>query len=136
MENEMSKTMHTRVISFTYFSGDLPTFESQEAMDSWLHTIGRMVVFGLQSPDAPEDTVQVVKSYLSKDPVELMNVYYKVLPATEFKNKDGYPVYYKGDREKLAGVVEELADKSKAKGNPFVMSAVQSSTTGKFNLHS
>ena len=132
----MSKTMHTRVISFTYLSDDPPTFESQEAMDSWLHTIGRMVVFGLQSPDAPEDTLQVVRANLSRNPTEFCVAYYKAMPATEFKDEDGYPVYYKGDLAKVDKLLDELVNKSREQANPFVMSAVQSSTTGKFNLHS
>lgn len=132
----MSKTMHTRVISFTYFSEDLPTFESQEAVDSWFHTIGRMVMFGLQGPDVKEDTYQIVRTNLSRNPTEFCAVYYKSMPATDAKDASGYPVYYKGDLARVAKLLDELAIKSREQSNPFVMAAIQSSVTGKFNLHS
>ena len=132
----MSKTMHTRVISFTYFSEDLPTFESQEAMDSWFHAIGRMAMFGLQGPDVKEDTYQVVRATLSGNPTEFCAAYYKAMPATDVKDEAGYPVYYKGDQARIDSLLDELAGKSREHGRAFVMAAVQSGSDDKFNLHS
>jgi hypothetical protein len=93
-------------------------------------------MFGLQSPDAKEDTYQVVRANLSRNPTGICAVYYKSMPATDAKDAHGYPVYYKGDQARIDSLLDELAIKSREQSNPFVMSAVQSSVTGKFNLHS
>ena len=41
------KNLHRRVIEFTFFSGDLPMFETDQQAQEWYAALGRLVTYAL-----------------------------------------------------------------------------------------
>ena len=56
------KNLHRRVVEFTFFTGDLPMFETDQQAQEWYAAVGRLVTYPLYSRSAVEhDTVDLVQ---------------------------------------------------------------------------
>ena len=126
------KNLHRRVIEFTFFSGDLPMFETDQQAQEWYAAVGRLVTYPLYSRSAVEhDTVDLVQVQV-RDKNEMVACYYKAEPACN-RLEDGWMDWEKPQPER------ELADyvgsvRQRTGDHPFVMGAVMSG--GKWGFHS
>lgn len=70
----MSKAFHTRVITLSWFDGDIPkSFTSAKQRQEYLAMVGRMALYGMA--DSTEDTVDTV-TLSPRDDDEVVGVYY------------------------------------------------------------
>lgn len=126
------KNLHRRVIEFTFFSGDLPMFETNEQAQAWYAAVGRLVAYGLHDQkDIGYDTVDLVQVQV-RDKDELVACYYKPEPA-RIMDDEGFSDWDKPQPEMdLADYV--LKVRQRVGDRPFVMGAVMSG--GKWGFHS
>ena len=126
------KNLHRRVIEFTFFTGDLPMFETDQQAQEWYAAVGRLVTYPLYSRSAVEhDTIDLVQVQV-RDKNEMVACYYKPEPAS-VKDADGFTDYTKVQPEYelqtfINGIRQRTGD------HPFVMGAVMSG--GKWGFHS
>ena len=126
------KNLHRRVIEFTFFTGDLPMFETDQQAQEWYAAVGRLATYPLYSRSAVEhDTVDLVQVQV-RDKDEMTACYYNPEPA-RVKDPNGFTDYSKVQPELelqtfINGIRQRTGD------HPFVMGAVMSG--GKWGFHS
>ena len=126
------KNLHRRVIEFTFFSGDLPMFETDQQAQEWYAAVGRLVAYGLHAQkEIGHDTVDLVQVQV-RDKDEMTACYYNPEPAS-VKDADGFTDYSKAQPEYelhkfIVAVQQRIGDR------PFVIGAVMSG--GKWGFHS
>lgn len=129
----MSKKFHQRIISLTYFEGDIPTFPSEVEARDWFYALGRMVAYGLIREPASEDTVQLTTVQL--DRTEINAAYFPKVPAYPEKHEGGGGnKYLHSNKEAVDVFVNGLTEKTQPT-RPFVMGAVKGHD-GKYGFHS
>jgi len=126
------KNLHRRVVEFTFFTGDLPMFETDQQAQEWFASLGRLVAYGLHAQkEIGHDTVDLVQVQV-RDKDEMTACYYNPEPAS-VKDADGFTDYSKAQPEYelhkfIVAVQQRVGD------HPFVMGAVMSG--GKWGFHS
>lgn len=116
------KNLHRRVIEFTFFSGDLLMFETDQQAQEWYAAVGRLVAYGLHGQkDVGHYTVDLVQVQVH-DKDEMTACYYKPEPARVTKD-NGCTDYTKVQPEYelqtfINGIRQRVGD------HPFVMGAV------------
>lgn len=128
----MSKKFHQRIISLTYFEGDLPTFPTDDEARDWFYALGRMVAYGLIREPASEDTVQLTTVQL--DRTEITGVFFPKMVAHNLKWEDGSNRYSGSTKAEVDAFVDGLGEKTQPT-RPFVMGAVKGHD-GKYGFHS
>ena len=126
------KNLHRRVVEFTFFTGDLPMFETDQQAQEWYAAVGRLVTYPLYSRSAVEhDTVDLVQVQV-RDKDEMTACYYNPEPAS-VKDADGFTDYSKAQPEcELQTFINGI--RRRTGDHPFVMGAVMSG--GKWGFHS
>ena len=116
------KNLHRRVIEFTFFSGDLLMFETDQQAQEWYAAVGRLVAYGLHGQkDVGHYTVDLVQVQVH-DKDEMTACYYKPEQG-RITDDEGFTDYTKVQPEDelakfVSGVKQRVADR------PFVMGAV------------
>ena len=125
------KNLHRRVIEFTFFTGDLPMFETDQQAQEWYAAVGRLVTYPLYSRSAVEhDTVDLVQVQV-RDKDEMTACYYAPEPA-HVKDEHGFTDYTQPQPEyELHKFVCATRERASLR---FVMGAVMSG--GKWGFHS
>lgn len=125
---------HRRLVSLSYFTEDLPKFQTENEIQAWYAAVGRMVLFGL-AQDAPDDTVQLVQMGITQNPLELDAVYCRTLPAYQERYANGEYRSLDSHGSRIAELERYLHEESQKLGRPFVMGAVKHAD-GVFGFHS
>ena len=125
------KNLHRRVIEFTFFTGDLPMFETDQQSQEWYAAVGRLVTYPLYSRSAVEhDTIDLVQVQV-RDKDEMVACYYKPEQG-RITDEEGFTDYTKVQPEdELAKFVDGI--RARVGDRPFVMDAVMSG--GKWGFH-
>ncbi len=126
------KNLHRRVVEFTFFTGDLPMFETDQQAQEWYAAVGRLVTYPWYSRSAVEnDTIALVQVQV-RDKNEMTACYYNPEPA-RVKDPNGFTDYTKVQPEyELHKFI--VAVQQRVGNHPFVMGAVMSG--GKWGFHS
>lgn len=127
---------HVRIVNITYMPKKMPMFKSSAEQDEWHRALGRMVAYGMAhevDENQVYDQLEMVDLNIV-DADEIVGAYCKKLPATEAVDKNGWPIYYKGDLAKVQETLGTVQNKTLEKGRPFILGAVKSGD--KYGFHS
>lgn len=125
------KNLHRRVIEFTFFSGDLLMFETDQQAQEWYAAVGRLATYALHDQkEIGHYTMDLVQIQV-RDKDEMVACYYKPEQG-RITDEEGFTDYTKVQPEdELAKFVDGI--RARVGDRPFVMDAVMSG--GKWGFH-